>query len=170
MSSIEVLSPNIASNVKNMYQSTAAVFKFARSGNTDEVAYHVELGTDINAKDEKGRSLLMEAVTYGHLDLSEWLIACGAHVNAVDNLGNSVLMTAAFKGHVSLLKLLLNSGANSEYRNPKGQSAEDFARIFDRIEILVALNEQPQDKEARTVFSDFKDWLKQVFLRKQSYF
>ena len=56
-------------------------------GNIEAVKQHLDAGTDVNAKDEKGWTPLHEAALGGHKGIAELLIAKGADVNAKNNDG-----------------------------------------------------------------------------------
>ena len=64
----------------------------ARSGQVDSVEEILKSGREINAKNEKGYSILMLAAYNGHYNLVQFLIARGADVNSIDDSGNTILM------------------------------------------------------------------------------
>ena len=59
----------------------------ANRGNIEAVKQHIAAGTDVNAKDGGGWTLLLQAVAGGHKEIVELLIDNGADVNGKDKLG-----------------------------------------------------------------------------------
>ena len=60
-----------------------ALLGAARDGNIGVVKQHIATGTDVNAKDEVGLTLLHYAAHGGQKEVIELLIAKGADVNAI---------------------------------------------------------------------------------------
>ena len=54
----------------------------AIKGNINAVKNHIDTGTDLNARDNRGITPLMWATNWGHEEIVELLIAAGADVNA----------------------------------------------------------------------------------------
>ena len=54
----------------------------ARDGNIEAVKQHIAAGTDLNAKDNFGKTTLRLAAVGGHKEVAELLIAAGADMNA----------------------------------------------------------------------------------------
>ena len=54
----------------------------AIKGNINAVKNHIDTGTDLNARDNRGITPLMWAANWGHEEIVELLIAAGADVNA----------------------------------------------------------------------------------------
>ncbi len=68
-------------------------------------------GTDVNAKDHHGRSLLMYACCIGDIDLVKELIEKGADVKLKDNSDRTALHFAACSGSKEVIAALLEKGA-----------------------------------------------------------
>lgn len=91
---------------------TVALFQATREGNTDMVKSLVtSQGADVNARDERGSTPLIEAARYGHEDICRVLIAAGADVKAKDNDGKTALMLAIQGDHEDVVRVLNQAGA-----------------------------------------------------------
>ncbi|MBQ7732548.1 MAG: ankyrin repeat domain-containing protein [Synergistaceae bacterium] len=86
---------------------------------------------DINARDEKRRTLLIIASSKGknksvnkqNFHLVKLLLECKPDVNAKDNYGNTALIMAARNGNLRIVKELINAGADVNVKNDKGFTA-----------------------------------------------
>ena len=61
-----------------------SIHEAAMDGDIEAVKQHLAAGTDVNAKDEDGYTLLTVAVAYGSKEIVELLIFNGVDVNASD--------------------------------------------------------------------------------------
>lgn len=94
-------------------------------GNLDYVKLLIDLGADINVKDEKGRSLLSIACldTFPEPSLIEFLIKLGFDVNEQDDEGNTPLMISYQNGDLaSIFNVLIKNGADINKRNHNGDN------------------------------------------------
>lgn len=66
----------------------------------------------LEAKNERGYTLLHESVEIGDLNLATYLLKKGAQVDSLDIAHQTPLMIASFNGHFDIMKLLLEKGAN----------------------------------------------------------
>ena len=90
---------------------TNALFRAVREGNTDMVKSLVSSpGAEVNAKDERDSTPLLEAARYGHEDIARVLIAAGADVKAKDKDGKTALMLAVQGDHDEVVRLLKQAG------------------------------------------------------------
>ena len=75
-------------------------------------------GSDVNAKDEFGRTPLHDATFYGHKEIVELLIAKGADVNAKtsdeDNTPLTPLDGAIEENHTEIADLLRKHGGKTK--------------------------------------------------------
>lgn len=83
----------------------------ARRGALDVLQRHVELGTDIDQRDEYGATLLHEAASAGHEDVVQWLLERDADVEAMDESGFTPVQLASFMEQEHIVDLLLEYGA-----------------------------------------------------------
>lgn len=72
------------------------LFKLAVvSGACPLVRLHIERGSDVNALDGDGRTLLMLAASKGHLEVCGLLLDAGADPTVIDKDGNDALAIAS---------------------------------------------------------------------------
>ena len=116
-------------------------------------------GASVNLQ-SNGRTALMQALSYRHLDIVKVLLSSGATegINLQDSGGFSALMIASDKGHREAVKLLLSAGADTELKNWKEKTAlkaskkgiHDLVRssgICRMCSIRRVLEEQSTDEE-----------------------
>ena len=90
---------------------TDALFRATREGNTDMVKSLLSSpGADVNAKDERGSTPLLEAARYGHEDVCRVLIAARADLKARDKEGKTALMLAVQGDHDEVVRVLKQAG------------------------------------------------------------
>jgi ankyrin repeat protein len=74
-------------------------------------------GTDINARDESGCTLLEKAANKGDEGMVRLILEKGADVALKDSHGRTALYFAAAKGHMMVVQLLLEEGADIGVRS-----------------------------------------------------
>ena len=90
---------------------TDALFRATIEGNTDMVRSLLSSpGADVNARNERGSTPLLEAARYGHDDICRVLIASGADLKAKDNDGKTALMLAIQGNHDDVVRVLKEAG------------------------------------------------------------
>ena len=90
---------------------TDALFRAIREGNTSMVKSLLSSpGADVNARDERDSTPLLEAARYGHDDICRVLIASGADIKAKDKDGKTALMLAVQGDHDDVVRLLKQAG------------------------------------------------------------
>lgn len=87
--------------------------------------YLLSLGADVNAKDNRGRTALLESCWSA--PLTRRLIAHGANVNVADNDGVTPLMSAVANHSSRVVQLLASSGARIEAEDRGGSTALGLA-------------------------------------------
>ena len=106
--------------------------------------------SDIDARDESGRTPLILAASKGHTDtVRDLLLEGSAYVNARDVLGWTPLQWSVFNKDAGLAKLLLSNGADPNSRNNVGWTPIHQAAHNGDTEIVNALIESGVDVNAR---------------------
>jgi ankyrin repeat protein len=83
----------------------------AENGHSDAAKLLLERGANVNARDNRGRVALMEAVAAGHDDTVKLLLRWNADVNAVDASGMTSLGESRRRNYTQITHLLQNAGA-----------------------------------------------------------
>ncbi len=102
---------------------------------------------DINAKDESGRTMLMEAAIEGRTDTITQLINSKADINLKDNDGCTALMQAIIFKQINAVKLLADAGADLNARDKNGLTAPmliiPYGAPADTFKILLGARANP---------------------------
>lgn len=105
----------------------------AALGNHEMVELLIELGADVNVRNERGETALSGGTTR-NVAVAKALVEAGADVNAQDKRGETLLHSTAYggclNGAVEMAKYLLSKGASLKLKNFKGQTPID--RSFER--------------------------------------
>jgi len=101
-----------------------AVKLAAEKGFDDLVLAMIERGVDVNARDDDGRTALLEAARHGHGGIVDTLVDAGAEVEALDRWGHSPLMMAE---EVAVMQRLVSAGADPERKDKNGRTALSYA-------------------------------------------
>ncbi len=109
-----------------------ALMKAAYSGNKDAARRLLNVGANVNARDNEGKTPLMYTTfrwqykyTGTNKAMAEYLLGAGAEVNARDRYGRTPLMYASgtqAADVVSLIELFISNGADLAIRDNDGQS------------------------------------------------
>ncbi|KAL3465699.1 ankyrin repeat-containing domain protein [Aspergillus heterothallicus] len=89
----------------------------------------VELGGDLDVKDDAGNTPLSRAVVCAEYHVVRWLLNTGrVDINAADWLGNTPLIKAIYVGNQYIIRLLIECGhADPAHRNDNGETALHIA-------------------------------------------
>lgn len=90
----------------------------AEAGDHDAVKDLLDKGADVNAKDDEGDSVLVNACRSGSLRIVELLLDRGASVEPSE--GYSPLNIACFHGHTLIARTLVDKGADVNGIGPDG--------------------------------------------------
>ena len=91
-----------------------------REGNIEAIKQHIAAGTDVDAKDGIGGTLLYMAASNGYKEIVELLITNGADVNAKDDGSWTSLHSAAMHGNKEIVELLIAKGADVNAKKDDG--------------------------------------------------
>lgn len=136
----------------------------ARSGSTELVHALIEKGTNVNAKDDMGRTALMWAANNGAAETAEFLLSHGAEVDAKDQTAKTALLWTTSRSFdrfalvqtlADTTQVLLTHGADLTVSDIDGKTPLMWATAngYDTIvRILLAKNAplDVQDKEGNT--------------------
>ncbi|MHC4538484.1 MAG: ankyrin repeat domain-containing protein [Planctomycetota bacterium] len=119
-------------------------------GSLDKLQSFVRTGTDIDAKDEEGRTPLLRAVTGGHIEAVRFLIESGADVNIRDKQGYVPLVHALWGLDSDMVKLLLAKGANVNAKDRSGYTPLHWAVMMGSKELTELIVEAGGDVNAES--------------------
>jgi ankyrin repeat protein len=96
-------------------------------------------GIEIESKDVDGRTPLMSAAFFGHVEICKLLLDHRAKIESKSNIGNTPLLLACQEGQTSVVSLLLDRGADIEARANMGNTPLNLAALKGHIEICKLL-------------------------------
>jgi hypothetical protein len=127
--------PNIDVNAR-ANNGNSALMIAAYKGNQTAVQVLLKKGAAIN---QPGWTPLHYAAAGGKDDIVRLLLDKGAEIDARSPNHTTPLMIAAYEGHYSTAKLLLDRGADVTLTNVSGLTTIDYAKHFDRRDIIELL-------------------------------
>lgn len=110
-SDIEMMSLLLKYKANINAESGHAIRFASKKGLTQPVKLLISEGANVNLKDDKGNTALMNAAENGHLEIVSELLANGANPNIINDDKYSALMLAAKNGYESIVRKLLENGA-----------------------------------------------------------
>ncbi len=135
-------------------KNTGTLLGAVDSGNIDEVRRHLNEGTDVNKKDEKGQTPLHLSARNGSKKVGEVLVERGAAINAQDHEGQTPLHLAAREGQSAMVDLLLLKKAKVNSRDTQGRTPLHHATFRQGNETPLLLIAGRATVDAK----DNKDW------------
>ncbi|XP_063241973.1 receptor-interacting serine/threonine-protein kinase 4-like [Bacillus rossius redtenbacheri] len=96
----------------------------------------LDLGADLNARDNGGATPLVVAARYGRLEVVRLLSERGADLDCADGHGSTGLHVAAEGGHLGVVRYLVEAGADLAAHDENGGTALDRARSRGRLKVL----------------------------------
>ena len=129
--------------------STEYFLGLCYSGTAQQVEEAIQAGADVNAKDQKGVTALMNAARWNSdLEVITVLAEAGADVNAKDQKGVTALMNAAgWNSNFEVITVLIKAGADVNAKDQNGETALIFAanKNPEAIPVLVDNGADPRD-------------------------
>jgi uncharacterized protein len=113
-----------------------ALMKAAREGINDVVQELIDLGVDINARNNDNNNALWFACFGNYYDLIHLLLAAKIDINNQNDNGATVLMYAASAGKTQVVELLLQYHPNLYLKNLDDFQAIDFASNVEVLRLL----------------------------------
>lgn len=104
------------------------IWILASDGDSEAVKALITSGTPVNSQDENGYSVLAAAISWGHFDLTRWLVqTAGADINIRDTDGETPLFVVE---SLDAAKLLVELGANVKATNHDGLTVSQLSLKF----------------------------------------
>ena len=134
------------------------LFSSIHNGMTDAVQYILENSNlQVNSKNIKQNTPLIEACQSGFLDIVKLLISKGADINSKNKDGYTALLTSVGYEQYEIATYLIENGANIEDSNKDGKTVLYFAVLKENISFIKYLiskgvNLNRKDKLRRTPF------------------
>lgn len=95
-----------------------SLFRSASTGDREQVMRLLDMGTNINAREEENETPLMHAAVEDHASVVELLLDRGAEINAVSINDETALGRAVGVSRYEAVTVLLNRGADVEKGHP----------------------------------------------------
>ena len=162
---------------KDNSPSPEKLIKAAKKGNLESVNAQLEMGTDVNCRDGKGRTPLIWAScgfwqSFVSSELEEYakiikiLLEKGADINARDKEGlNALLFVTAFEW-IEAAKMLIEAGADLNTKDSNGNTALIYVSEKGTVETVKMLIEAGADLNSRNnegdtalIFALYNGWV-----------
>jgi ankyrin repeat protein/beta-lactamase regulating signal transducer with metallopeptidase domain len=139
--------------IQTQAKPTKSLQQAAADGDVKQVKLHLSLGTDVNAKDIRGSSALLNAAKNGHETIAELLIDNGAEIDAGGYYNWTPLHWAAYNGHTRVAQLLIIKGANVNAKCEDDGTPLHEAAWYGHKDVIELLLENGTDPNARDNWS-----------------
>ena len=116
-----------------------------RRGDLEKVRLLLENGADINSKDGRGQTALMNAAHAGQVELIRLLIEKGADLDVTAKYNLSALMLSLITHHTEAAGLLIEAGADVNIRSSRnfpGKTALSLAESGGHSELAALLKQK----------------------------
>ena len=138
--------------------NTRMLFSSIRNGMIEAVKFILENSTlQINTKDSKQNTPLIDACRSGFIEIVKYLISKGADIHIKNKDGYSALLFSVVYEQYEIAKYLIDNGANIEDSNKDGRTVLAFAVLKENIPFIKYLiekgvNTNRKDRLRRTPF------------------
>ncbi len=134
MAGVDSGTPAISAPKNDKAKLNSELLKAVKKNDAAAVERLLDQGADIEARDGRGWTPLMNAIHAGRIENAKLLIAKNADANAKDKRGWTALMTAIFGGDAVVGRLLIEKGADV--------NAKD--NLFGNTALMVVLVNSPE--------------------------
>lgn len=117
--------------------------------NEDKIQKLIDSGLDINATDEKGKTLLFELVHKRRIEGVKILLKNGAYIDHEDKLGKTPLSIAASNADGMMIRFLLEKKASLNYINSSGRTLIQDIALEGNLKVFQLLLAQGADLNFR---------------------
>ncbi|KAF4616256.1 hypothetical protein G7Y89_g15151 [Cudoniella acicularis] len=136
-------------NVRDSSGGDTALMIAARKGSLPLVYWLLRHGTDVNALDNRRRSVLYFALKAGNSVMAQEFLEWKRKLDVLEEWDGAILLEAALH-EPATVKLLLDAGANPELANSSGNTIINSAVLKPNAEVVKMLIE----KKANTYYRD----------------
>ena len=109
------------------YNGSSCLHSASVIGSLLIVQCFINIGANIEAKDDFEWTPLHIACLYGHLPTVQYLIEKGANIEAKDDFERTPLHLAALNGKTDVVKFLVSKEANKNAKDCEGKTPYDVA-------------------------------------------
>ena len=127
----------------------------AQDSNIDDIKHYLSLGADINATDDDGDTLLMNASAKGDIEIVEYLIGEDVNVNVANKekfYNGTALHFASKYGHADVVKALIDAGAQVNASTDGGYTALQLASMKGYLPVVNTLLAAGADIKTKSDF------------------
>ena len=146
----ELLANGVDVNVIDKDYRMTALGMATANGNIEMVQFLLWAGADVDAKDGKGQTALMNLGVRSTAEVAKALLMARAKVDIQDEDGDTALMIVAAEYNLDLLPALLNAGASVHARNEEGQTALMLAAragLIDNVKTLITAGANVHERD-----------------------
>lgn len=158
----ELLSAGANANVVDETFQVSALAIAVAKGNLEMTQHLLWYGADVNLKNPRGQTALMNLGSNSTAEVVRALVAAGAKLDIQDEDGYTALMFVVNDDNMEVLQALLDAGAPVNTKNQKGQTALMLAASrgnLDQVKALIAAGADiyERDEEGSTVLKHARD-------------
>jgi hypothetical protein len=150
----------MSSPKQNRMKQNKAMWTAVMKGDVKKLEEAIDAGADVNWHHPKVFQMtsLHIAAADNQVGAVKALIAYGADVNARNKRRHTPLMSASIQGHVAIVGVLIDEGADLKLTDKfAGNSAIEWARIKNKLEVVNLLNAKLRHAEAEAEFQALPD-------------